>query len=375
MAKTTTEETNDVLDSRDLLARLLKENKAHHYQHLNTADYKVSTGSLKLDRKMGGGFGPGVHRLVGYTEGGKTSAAFAVMLNFMKGRKKRKVFYVKAEGRLGPEIQKRSGLKFVFKAEDWVDGTVFVFKCNVFETVASVIRSLIQNNEEGYEYGFILDSMDSLNRIEDMEKSFTEADRVAGGPLMTSVFMKKLNLPLCEAGHITFLISQVRSEVKIDPYAKTANKGGMFSGGNAALHYPNWILEFQPRWAKDYIYENPDAKEVDKRGATLGKLVKVKIDKSTNETTGDILDYPIKHGRENGTSIWVEREIVEELIVRAIVYPKGAWLYWAEVVLKPLQDHFGEAIPLNFNGKQRLYDYVENNPEVRDFLYNYLVTL
>ena len=35
--------------------------------------YKVSSGSMKVDFELGGGFGPGLHRFVGMNEGGKTS--------------------------------------------------------------------------------------------------------------------------------------------------------------------------------------------------------------------------------------------------------------------------------------------------------------
>ena len=67
------------------LAAMLNANKE---LHLNSEEdctpYRISSGSLKLDHVLDGGFGPGMHRFVGTTEGGKTSETFVVMNNFFK---------------------------------------------------------------------------------------------------------------------------------------------------------------------------------------------------------------------------------------------------------------------------------------------------
>ena len=39
----------------------------------------------------------------------------------------------------------------------------------------------------------------------------------------------------------------------LNPYEKTDPKLTNASGGNAMLHYSDWILEFQPRYVKDII--------------------------------------------------------------------------------------------------------------------------
>ena len=103
---------------------------------------------MQFDLQLGGGFGPGLHRFVGMNEGGKTSESLEVMKNFCNSLPNAKGFYIKAEGRLSPEMRERSGVRFVFSADEWVDGTCFVFESNIYETVVEVMRELVAKNEQ-----------------------------------------------------------------------------------------------------------------------------------------------------------------------------------------------------------------------------------
>ena len=113
-------------DANSILGNFLKANKSYHYNFEEEHDYRVSSGSLQFDLCMNGGFGPGLHRFTGLTEGGKTSEALEVMKNFLSTIEKSRGFYIKAEGRLGKEMRKRSGVKFVWAEDEWVGGTCFV---------------------------------------------------------------------------------------------------------------------------------------------------------------------------------------------------------------------------------------------------------
>ena len=46
------------------------------------------------------------------------------------------------------------------------------------------------DNQDGKKFMFIIDSVDALRRINDPEKGFDEPEQVAGGALITSVFLK-----------------------------------------------------------------------------------------------------------------------------------------------------------------------------------------
>jgi len=171
----------ETVTSQGVLGSFLKANKSDHYNFEDEVTYKVSSGSLQFDLQLNGGFGPGLHRFVGMNEGGKTSESLEVMKNFLLTLDNAKGFYIKAEGRLSPEMRERSGVKFVFNAEEWVVGTCFVFESNIYETVVDIMRELVAKNEDKTKYCFLLDSVDGLITKGDLGKSFEDSNKVAGG--------------------------------------------------------------------------------------------------------------------------------------------------------------------------------------------------
>jgi len=97
-------ESGKIITSQDQLKSFLKNNKDSHYNFEESIEYKISSGSLLLDYFLNGGIGTGLHRFCGINEGGKTSCALQFMKNFLDQPKKRKGFYIKAEGRLSKEM-------------------------------------------------------------------------------------------------------------------------------------------------------------------------------------------------------------------------------------------------------------------------------
>jgi len=212
-----------------------KNNAKYHYNSYKEDDYKISSGSLNLDLALGGGFPSGAHRFTGINEGGKTSCALTVAKNFQKHfDKEGMIVYIRSEGRLSPEILKRSGI-------DTNEEKFFRFDCNIFEKVFQLIRTLVEDNKENKKYLFIIDSVDALCRIGDFDKPFDESEQVAGGALVTSVFLKKMVLPITKMGHMMILTSQVRVEVASNPYAARGGPKAKQAGGNAVKHYSNFI--------------------------------------------------------------------------------------------------------------------------------------
>ena len=109
----------------------------------------------------------------------------------------------------------------------------FKFDCNVFEKVFELVRLLVANNHENKKYLFIIDSVDALCRLNDYDKPFVESEQVAGGALITSVFLKKMVLPIMKLNHMMILTSQVRVEVATNPYAARGGPRMKQAGGNA----------------------------------------------------------------------------------------------------------------------------------------------
>ena len=355
--------TKDI-QTTEQIAKFLsdKDNQKYHYNFYEAEDYKISSGSLNLDIALGGGLPSGAHRFTGINEGGKTSCAIAFAKNFQEHfGKKGMVIYIKSEGRFSSEMIARSGI-------DVNPEKFFCFDCNIFEKVFELIRELVFNNKDDKKYMFIIDSVDALCRVGDIDKPFAESEQVAGGALITSVFLKKMVLPISKMGHTMILTSQVRVEVATNPYAARGGPKVKQAGGNAIKHYANFILEFEERYTSDLIFKNPTATRLEEKGEPIGHYCKIKFRKSVNEKTGAIARYPIKYGQKNGKSVWRAREILDMLYLFNLIEKKGAWISVSTELIKELLDKKLE-INEKFQGEQRLIDFLEEKEDISEFLY------
>jgi hypothetical protein len=230
------------------------------------------------------------------------------------------------------------------------------------------MKDLIQNNDEGKKYMFILDSVDGLMTKGDSLKSMTEATKVAGGAVISSMLMKRISLALSKRGHMAIFISQVRSDIKLDPYA--ANKDirqTTATGGNALLHFANWILEFEPKFGKDLILEKPNERYDQVKNKIIGHNVKIIIKKSTNETTNSNVQYPIKYGRKDGSSVWREYEIIDQILSWEFAVAKGAWVTFSDQTIEELKK-VNLDLKKQHQGIDNLRSYLEENKPIIDGL-------
>ena len=342
-----------------------KNNAKYHYNSYKEDDYKISSGSLNLDLALGGGFPSGAHRFTGINEGGKTSCALTVAKNFQKHfDKEGMIVYIRSEGRLSPEILKRSGI-------DTNEEKFFRFDCNIFEKVFQLIRTLVEDNKENKKYLFIIDSVDALCRIGDFDKPFDESEQVAGGALVTSVFLKKMVLPITKMGHMMILTSQVRVEVASNPYAARGGPKAKQAGGNAVKHYSNFILEFQERYSNDIIFPNPSASKLEDKGSPIGHYCKIIFRKSVNEKTGAVVRYPIRYGQSDGKSIWVEREVIDMMKLWGYIEQKGAWISFDQEILNECKEKSIEC-PEKIQGEAKLVEFLEENENFVNFILQYI---
>lgn len=359
MAKTKKTDGESISD-KEMLESFLKQNEKDHFNFVEEKYFKISSGSLLLDSVLDGGFTPGLHRFVGFNSGGKTSEALLVLKNFLSEVKGSKGIYFAAEGRLNSDIKKRSGLNFVYEAKDWNDGTVFVYESNIYESVAQFIETLI-NNDFGVQYGMIIDSVDGLTLKGDLQKGYGEAAKVAGGPVIASVLMKRISIPLSKKGHLAIFISQVRAEVSLDQYSPKVVRQITGTGGNALLHYANVILEFLPRFKGDIIIRN-EKEAPSTANPPLGHLAKVVVKKSSNDKNNYVVKYPIKYGKNAG--VWTEKEIVDSLMQWGDLERKGAWYNFSDELIES-----GIVTDEKFQGLDKVYAYIIENKPIADRLY------
>lgn len=371
MARTKKTETSKGLTPNELISSFLKNNEKDHYNYEQEHDYKVSSGSLVVDYELGGGFGPGLHRFTGINEGGKTSEALEVMKNFLKTVPNGRGFYIKAEGRLSKEMRSRSGVDFVFDSDEWADGNCFVFECNIYETVVEALRMLVGKNTEGTKYCFILDSVDGLIAKGDIDKPFVDSKKVAGGAVIASDFMKRVSIALAKRGHMAIFVSQVRADIKLDPYSKAPIRQTSATGGNALLHFANFILEFEPCFKTDQILQKPNEKYDQEKNKIIGRYAKITVKKSPNEKTNSIISYPIIYGRKGGKSIWIEKEILDMMFLWDLANKKGAgWIEFDEDFIGMLKEQNMD-FPTKIQGEAQLASFLEENKDAKEFLVSY----
>ena len=121
---------------------------------------------------------------------------------------------------------------------------------------------------------------------------------------------------------------------------------------------------------KDLILESPTQPIDPVKNKILGHNVKVTVKKSPNEKTNYVLEYPIRYGRTGGTSIWVERELIDMLYGWEFVLRKGAWIT-IDIELQNLLKEKGLEVPDKIQGEPKLNKFLEENSEVREYLIDY----
>ena len=375
--------------STAILGDFLKKNKDHYNTGKVIPDYKVSMGSVKLDVHLEGGLGSGIHRFVGASEGGKTSEALVVAKNALETIPNAKLLFVKAEGRLADNVKKRSGIKWVEDDKDWESGTGFVLNLNIFEPMADLIDNLIKANRKASKkdritYIIVIDSMDGLVLKEDADKDFEGENRkVAGVPLLTKQLFARLSLPIHVEKHMMLVMSQKSSHIPAQ-YEKLDQLKLGASGGNAAIHFCDYIFTFLPKAGKKH-YLAKEGQKVDLNADkfnVIGHIARIEVSKSENETTGMIIEYPVLHGkrgkdgREAGR-IWTEREVFDLMRAMRFVENKGAWYSYTESAQEVLKSSkFSEDIDAKHQGASKMFEYFsEGRGERLDFWYQYIVNL
>ena len=137
------------------------------------------------------------------------------------------------------------------------------------------------------------------------------------------------------------------------------------------LHFANWILQFEPRFKTDLILQDEKAAPDAQKNPYIGHEVKVTVKKSPNEKTNLVIKYPIKYGRPDGTSNWIEKEITNFIQGWGMVIKKGAWLSFEEDVVETAKK-FGVDLSSQIQGLPKLEGLISENEDVKKFFIGYI---
>ena len=368
MARPKKEEEADTSGSQNFLNSLLNGYSDDHYNRIESTPVAISSGSLILDSHIKVKSGSSIRICSETPESGKTSQSFLFASNFMQVMKKSKVIYIKAESRLSPEMMKRAGLKFVLNAEEWKDGTVFVFECNFFETIADTLKGLLKVcHENGEHLCIIIDSLDGLMLKRDSEKTFSSSERpvVAGVAYLTKLLFRHIGLAINKYNSLLILVSQYSSTIKLDPYAKGERKVVESSGGNSISFQSDYILNYLPRYNGDMILEKEKERPDPTSNRILGVFANIELKKSATDNSGYRLSIPIKKGRI-GNAVWIEKEVADLILSWDLAKRAGAWISFSENVIKEAKDNNLE-LKEKVQGLNGLYEYLEANKPIANW--------
>ena len=161
-----------------------------------------------------------------------------------------------------------------------------------------------------------------------------------------------------KGGHFLFLSSQVRDKITTGGHG---SGGKSASGGNAPGFYSSLIGQIQKPWTDTYIYENPS----DTKSKILGRLAEIKLLKTYNETTGQIVKVPIKYGLKGG--IW--RSYEGMMIAQA-------WNFWKKSGAHfKIEESFAQELAenniqfdANFHGEKQMRESFCLNSELVEYV-------
>jgi len=121
----------------------------------------------------------------------------------------------------------------------------------------------------------------------------------------------------------------------------------------------------------DLILQDEKAAPDAQKNPFIGHEVKITVKKSPNEKTNLVIKYPIRYGRQNGTSNWVEKEISNFVQGWGLVIKKGAWLSFDDDVLERAKK-FGVNLPNQIQGVPKLEALIFENEDVKKFFIGYI---
>lgn len=316
----------------------------------------ISTGSFFFDLILGGGFrASSWSRFYGPPESGKTSQGLCWAKQWQDFYGERGMVVVfNAEGRITLDLLQRSGV--------CLDKNRFrIIDTNKSDFIYTMIDRLVSDNPDKRVYYFMVDSTDACERTVDKDKTLGESEKIGGSATILSAAGKRLSLIFSVTGHHLYMSSQVRD--KVNTHGPGAG-GKQASGGNAPQFYSSLTGQIKKHWSEWSINENPS----DPKSKEIGRLVSILLEKTPNERSGEVVQFPVKYHKPGG--IWPEYEAM--MICQAwnlLTEPKQASFEFDEKFLVEAKDAGVNLEKTSFRGKRQVLECFETNSNLVKYVH------
>lgn len=333
------------------------------FNELLSYDFFVSTGSLKFDIFLDGGYRPGISVFGAPPEHGKTLQCLAWADKWLtKFGENGEVYYYDTEGRMS--VRKLS-LSPISKNKHFKTNFFLWSEGNIYEDIAEDIWRLVQETK-GTERRlfFVIDSLNMVVCKRDLDKKLAEDEKMATEATLTTRLIKRVGPHMESNGHHLHVLRQIRANMQAShPHSKKTKSD---SGGYALQHQSSLTGDVQKIWRganSNTIYDS----SVTKPKASdpyVGHYHEIVFEKTPNEKSGQKVSIPIKRGH----GIWLEREIVDICLEWGLIQKKGAWYSMEESIAKDCEAATEIKEAYKWQGLDKVIDFVEGNKSVCDFL-------
>jgi hypothetical protein len=85
------------------------------------------------------------------------------------------------------------------------------------------------------------------------------------------------------------------------------------------------------------------------------------------------VQYPIKYGRKEGSSVWKEYEVIDQILSWEFATAKGAWVTFSDEIIEELKKSNIE-LKKQHQGIDNLRLYLEENKPITEYFYNKFIS-
>ncbi len=314
----------------------------------------VSTGSLKFDIFLNGGYRCGLARFGAFSEHGKSAQCLTWAREWLKKYEDTGiVIYIDAEARMTYEKISETGItslanfKWInpsqegldFEDPETFDGNFLHLAFNEYDKVADYITSLCRKNaylkpKFRKRFFFVFDSLDAFILSADVEKSFAQSEKIGAAQTISATLAKKTAPYTARFGHHFHVLSQMRANINTTNPNSPPTK---MSGGNAILHASNLTGEIKKDWTQTQIFENPTGSTKALKGKVIGRTHVIYFHKTFNNKTHQTLEIPILYGK----GVWLEAEIIDVLLSYGGIIRTGGTHTLAPNLAEEVREAFG----------------------------------